>query len=473
MTETRGQKEDDEDDWSQISSQVMRKRVQNRLAQRKHRKSVKAKLKELERLATQEISPTETTQAAEAAAAPTPAHGPLSAKDHPPGLRPEIPGLTSLDVSMPGDGFPLDGSSATTYIYNHHPPSSYPATVSGSGSLTIPPTLPVPFANNFPVSEWAGDGGLSPTNNLLPQGYADDMNSLGRYLEQQRHTLEGHDLQSRAKSSTTSSSWASSHRPGQSTDTSAIPDRIIMPSDSVSARENEISSGALSTTRTPLSKHGSRMSSGSPHLLDVYPDLELNQNNNSSRITSAKAGTSSATPGIEGLSINRDELPTTLSSRVATAIKAIRALGFSSLEELTAQFYTADLQDRPALADAQRISRRRGLTRILAKIREHAQDDWTEWEAQGYREEILRAAEDILGDECRRFSEEDARGSNRKTGRNITELKQHFQDELPNLYGLLGVLTLSLQQWGDEDHTPVIVHAISLLLHGSKYPESA
>jgi hypothetical protein len=114
-------------------------------------------------------------------------------------------------------------------------------------------------------------------------------------------------------------------------------------------------------------------------------------------------------------------------------MKAIRALGFSGIEELTAQFYTADLQDRPALADAQRISRRRGLTRILANLREDAQDNWTEWEAQGYREEILRAAEDILGDECRRFSEEeDARGRSSKRGRNnnITDLKQDFQDEV-------------------------------------------
>jgi hypothetical protein len=349
-----------------------------------------------------------------------------------------MPDLSSLDVPMPGGGFPLHGSSAATYIYNH-PPSSYPA-MSGGGSLSIPPTVPVPFANTFPVPEWAGDGRLSPTNNLLPQGYEDEMDSLGRYLEQHRHTIESRDLHSHTRSSTTSSSWVSSHRPGQSADSSSIPDRIIMPSDSVSARENEISAGALST-RTSLSKHGSRMSSGSPRLLDVYSDLELNQNNNPSQLATAKASipgrrhhdTSSTTPAIDGLNITRDEVPTKLSSRIASAMKAIRALGFSGIEELTAQFYTADLQDRPALADAQRISRRRGLTRILANLREDAQDNWTEWEAQGYREEILRAAEDILGDECRRFSEEeDARGKSSKRGRNnnITDLKQDFQDEV-------------------------------------------
>lgn len=347
--------------------------------------------------------------------------------------------LASMDVPMPGGGFPLDGSSNATYIYNHHPPSSYPA-VSGSGNLNIP----VPFANTFPVPEWAGNGRLSPTTNLLPQGYEDEMDSLGRYLEQHRHTIEGHDLHSHAKSSTTTSSWVSSHRPAQSTDSSSIPDRIIMPSDSVSARENnEISAGAL-PTRTSLSKNGSRMSSGSPRLHDVYSDLEPNQKNNSSRLASTKTSITgrrhcnnpSTTPTMEGLSITKDEASAALSSRITTAIKAIRALGFSGIEDLTAQFYTANLQDRPALADAQRISRRRGLTRILAKLREHVQDNWSEWEAQGYREEIVRAAEDILGDECRRFSEEeqeDSRGNNSR-GRNITELKQHFQDEVSACY---------------------------------------
>ena len=137
-------------------------------------------------------------------------------------------------------------------------------------------------------------------------------------------------------------------------------------------------------------------------------------------------------PSIKKNKENLAEASGTLSSRIESSINAIRGFGFSSIEDLAGQFYTADLGDRPALAAAQRISRRRGLTRILAKVREHAKDDWTDWEAQGYREETIRAAEDILGDECRRFSEkEGTRGSSsNRRGRNSVDLKRRFQDEV-------------------------------------------
>lgn len=281
-------------------------------------KGVKAKLKELERLAAQKSSPTTTTQAAAVAAAVAAAPAPLSAKDHvPPGLRPDISDLASMDVQnipIPGGCFPLDASANATYMYNHHPRSSYPA-VSGSGSLNIPQNLPVPFTNTLPVPEWTGDGRASPITNLLPQGYEDEIDSLGRYLEQHRRTIEGHDLHSHEKSSTTSSSWASSHRPAQSTDSSSIPDRIIIPSDSVSARENQISAGVL-PTHTSLSKNGSRMSSGSPRLHDIYSDLKPNQTNNPSQLASTKTSrprrrhcnaASNTTPTVEDLSIAKDE----------------------------------------------------------------------------------------------------------------------------------------------------------------------
>ena len=329
--------------------------------------------------------------------------------------------LVSPDVPISRNGFPLDGSAAT-YIY-HNPPLNYSAV---SGSLSLDPALPVlhdvPFVNPFPIPEWVGDGRLLPTTNLLAQqgnahsqstagefhptsyqGLAGEIDSLGRPLEQHRHAIEGHDMQSYAKSSTPSG--VSSDQSCQSSDSSTVPDQIMSGS-STSAHENETTVTTLST-RTSLSQHGSGAS---------YESTDRDR-------------------PVEGSA--------KLSSRIASAMIVICDLGFSGIEDLTAQFYTADLHDRPALADAQRVSRRRGLTGILTKLREHAKDDWTDWEAQGYREEIIRAAEDILSDEYHRFSEEDdARGS--REGRNIVEQKRQFQEEVSAYFasnGMPDVLT--------------------------------
>lgn len=118
----------------------------------------------------------------------------------------------------------------------------------------------------------------------------------------------------------------------------------------------------------------------------------------------------------------------TLSSRIESAMEAIRALGFDSIDELAVQYYTADLQDRPVLAHIQRLSRRRGLTRVLASVREQVRDGWTDWEAQGYQEEIVRTAEEVLNDEFSEFSKVYASSS--RPERTTAELTLLFQDEV-------------------------------------------
>ena len=366
-------------------------------------------------------------------------------KNHPPGSRTEVEEMGSLDTPMHGSGLPLDGYTAA-YLYHHHPPQ-YPNV---NGTLGVTPA--VPFGNpTFPVSGWHGDSSLPPTPNLIPQGYAQEMDNLGRYLDQQRHAMEYHDMQSHAKSST--ASWSLSDRAGQFTDSSTAPDRIT-PSDSVSACENEISVGPMST-QASLSKHGSRMSSRSPGHVDGYSsatDIEV-ERCQSSRVTSTKNSpkptattttttstsvrrqrNSTATTNITQSEVSTADPSGTVGARIASAMKSIRAHGFSGIEELTAQFYTADLQDQPGLADAQRISRRRGLTRILAKLRENAKEDWSDWEAQGYREEIVRAAEDILGEECRRYVEVDEDNNSKANDRNLSEMKREFQDEVSTCF---------------------------------------
>lgn len=199
---------------------------------------------------------------------------------------------------------------------------------------------------------------------------------------------------------------------------------------------------------------------------------------------------SSSTQSPNGYIFPRKDSPVTesatIGSRIESAIQAIRTLGFGSIDDLAAQYYTANLEDRPVVAHSQRISRRRGLTSILSSIRKQIKNNnWSDWEARGFLEEAVRTAEDVLEDEFYQFSKSYGREINPRG--TMAELKELFQEEvrkysisnlcsvrkgsnkfqIPNLYSLLGVLSLSGQQQDNTVCTDVNIHAINTLLYGS------
>lgn len=69
--------------------------------------------------------------------------------------------------------------------------------------------------------------------------------------------------------------------------------------------------------------------------------------------------------------------------------------GFGSVDNLLETWYTGDFDDASPLRQEQRLSRHRGLTALLARLRD-ATDGWSKWERWGYREETLLGAESIL-----------------------------------------------------------------------------
>jgi hypothetical protein len=91
-------------------------------------------------------------------------------------------------------------------------------------------------------------------------------------------------------------------------------------------------------------------------------------------------------------------------SRLEKALEAVRESGFPSLDGFVAEYYTAGLGGATKLASSRRLDRNRKLPLLLSRLRESA-PSWTEWEARGYRDETLRAAESILQRERTRLSE--------------------------------------------------------------------
>lgn len=72
-------------------------------------------------------------------------------------------------------------------------------------------------------------------------------------------------------------------------------------------------------------------------------------------------------------------------------------MGFSSVDHLFEVWYTGHVSVASPLRQEQRLSRHRGFTTLITKLRESS-PGWTKWERFGY-EETLLAAETVLKDE--------------------------------------------------------------------------
>lgn len=96
-----------------------------------------------------------------------------------------------------------------------------------------------------------------------------------------------------------------------------------------------------------------------------------------------------------------------LHSRFNYVLDCAKAVGFESFDALVSLYYTANFEDSSSLSSEQRLSRMRRLPGVIAAIRDSS-EGWTQWERQGYQDEILQSAESILGAEFRRFNQDSA-----------------------------------------------------------------
>ena len=97
--------------------------------------------------------------------------------------------------------------------------------------------------------------------------------------------------------------------------------------------------------------------------------------------------------------------PSASNTPLADRLEAVRALagaqGFDSLDDVMLQYLTAGTLESPHLAEAQRKARRRFLPDLLQLLARDS-SSWSNWEAQGYEQAVLRAAETVLDREVAR-----------------------------------------------------------------------
>ncbi|KAI0472516.1 hypothetical protein F4859DRAFT_522417 [Xylaria cf. heliscus] len=182
----------------------------------------------------------------------------------------------------------------------------------------------------------------------------------------------------------------------------------------------------------------------------------------------------------------------TLDERLEYVMDSVERAGFENLDMLLSRYYTAELRNSPAVANARRLSRKRHLPRILADLRESAAN-WTDWEAQGYRDEILRSAECILLEESNKYMSSaefvsptgisSVQCGNNKAGSKVNGAKSPvedgttiettmgiFQEMLPNLWELSTALCTQGLSVRDGDQSELVVAAISILCFARKMP---
>lgn len=133
-----------------------------------------------------------------------------------------------------------------------------------------------------------------------------------------------------------------------------------------------------------------------------YPDGRSHPVEKQSRRESSTRGRSDSPVGRDQIhSLGQDA---TLDDRFEYILECAKQVGFDGFDSLVAHYYTADFSDCSILSNEQRLSRNRRLPGILAELREKSAG-WTQWERQGYQDEILKSAETIFVTECKSFSQ--------------------------------------------------------------------
>jgi hypothetical protein len=76
----------------------------------------------------------------------------------------------------------------------------------------------------------------------------------------------------------------------------------------------------------------------------------------------------------------------------------LSSAGFNTFDSMASQYYTANFSHESIVSSEQRTSRQKLLPLLLAELRQDVKT-WTQWEAHGYCDEIIKSAESIVGSE--------------------------------------------------------------------------
>ncbi|KAF7505592.1 hypothetical protein GJ744_000601 [Endocarpon pusillum] len=199
-----------------------------------------------------------------------------------------------------------------------------------------------------------------------------------------------------------------------------------------------------------------------------------------------------------------DDSQMTLEDEFISILQQMRGAGFSDLESMVSEYYTADVSSDSTISARQRISRKHSLPQVLADLRE-SMETWTPWESHGCQNEILKSAESIFIEEYNHFlidsgdlpfasalENDDGDDWPKKPLRTNSSshvaaksgsirfgsafmmsqiyptLKKIFQNELPSIWALVNALAMENDAIAPQDRHGPVLAAMTILCYGNQ-----
>ncbi|KAH8653257.1 hypothetical protein BGZ60DRAFT_419837 [Tricladium varicosporioides] len=171
-----------------------------------------------------------------------------------------------------------------------------------------------------------------------------------------------------------------------------------------------------------------------------------------------------------------------LNDRFEKILDCTEAAGFENFDALVTSYYNAskeDFDESSYLANEQRLSRSRRLPKVIADVFEGAKN-WSVLESRGFHEEILKTTELMLASErasmrnplnfsISPYSRTEANNTSAWTS-TVSSSKMTIQNELPNLLALMMSVASDNRAIGQRDRSNVAYAAILLLHCGGRIP---
>lgn len=130
--------------------------------------------------------------------------------------------------------------------------------------------------------------------------------------------------------------------------------------------------------------------------------------------------------------------------RFEFVLDCARTSGFKNFDSLVTAYYNSSFDNASSLAHEQRLSRNRGLPRVISDVFQAA-DNWSDWERRGFYEEILRMTEAMLTSESQ-DAQDDSRNNSPPwlnmqnetngsyVGQAVTAMKRSIENDVLGFY---------------------------------------